>query len=51
MATETTEQIDYKNTLQLPKTTFPMRGSLPHNEPKQYKLWDEEKVYEKMKAK
>jgi len=26
-----------------------MRGSLPHNEPKQYKLWDEEKVYEKMK--
>ncbi len=50
MATETTEQIDYKNTLQLPKTTFPMRGSLPHNEPKQYKLWDEEKIYDKMKA-
>jgi len=50
MATETTEQIDYKSTLQLPKTSFPMRGSLPHNEPKQYKLWDEEKVYEKMKA-
>ncbi|PIF04886.1 MAG: isoleucine--tRNA ligase [Arcobacter sp.] len=49
MATETTEQIDYKGTLQLPKTTFPMRGSLPNNEPKQYKLWDEEKVYEKMK--
>ena len=49
MATETTDQIDYKDTLQLPKTNFPMRGSLPHNEPKQYKLWDEEKVYEKMK--
>jgi len=26
-----------------------MRGSLPHNEPKQYKLWDDEKIYEKMK--
>jgi isoleucyl-tRNA synthetase len=43
------EEINYKDTLQLPKTTFPMRGSLPHNEPKQYKLWDEEKVYNKMK--
>ncbi|MEA2019809.1 MAG: isoleucine--tRNA ligase [Campylobacterota bacterium] len=42
--------MDYKDTLQLPKTTFPMRGSLPHNEPKQYKLWDEQKVYDKMKA-
>jgi isoleucyl-tRNA synthetase len=44
-----TQSIDYKNTLQLPTTSFPMRGSLPHNEPKQYKLWDDEKVYEKMK--
>ncbi len=44
------ETINYKDTLQLPKTTFPMRGSLPHNEPKQYKLWDDEKVYEKMKT-
>ncbi|MGB3750134.1 MAG: isoleucine--tRNA ligase [Arcobacteraceae bacterium] len=42
--------MDYKSTLQLPKTSFPMRGSLPHNEPKQYKLWDDEKVYDKMKA-
>ncbi len=42
--------IDYKDTLQLPKTSFPMRGSLPNNEPKQYKLWDEQKVYDKMKA-
>ncbi|MEA3498892.1 MAG: isoleucine--tRNA ligase [Campylobacterota bacterium] len=42
--------MNYKDTLQLPKTTFPMRGSLPHNEPKQYKLWDEQKVYDKMKA-
>ncbi|MEA1915523.1 MAG: isoleucine--tRNA ligase [Campylobacterota bacterium] len=42
--------VEYKETLQLPKTSFPMRGSLPHNEPKQYKLWDEQKVYDKMKA-
>jgi len=44
------QEIDYKQTLQLPNTTFPMRGSLPNNEPKTYKLWDESKVYEKMKA-
>ena len=42
--------VEYKDTLLLPKTGFPMRGNLPQNEPKQYKLWDEQKVYEKMKA-
>ncbi len=44
------EAVDYKDTLQLPKTTFPMRGSLPNNEPKTYKFWDENKIYEKMKT-
>ena len=44
------QTIDYKDTLQLPNTSFPMRGNLPNNEPKRYKLWDEEKVYERMKA-
>ena len=42
--------VDYKDTLLLPKTAFPMRGNLPQNEPKQYKLWDEQKIYDKMKA-
>ena len=42
--------IDYKDSLLLPKTNFPMRGNLPQNEPKKYKLWDEQKIYEKMKA-
>ena len=41
--------IDYKDSLLLPKTDFPMRGNLPQNEPKKYKLWDEQKVYDKMK--
>ena len=41
--------IDYKDTLLLPNTPFPMRGNLPQNEPKKYKEWDEKKVYEKMK--
>ncbi len=42
--------MDYKETLLLPKTTFPMRGNLPQSEPKRYKKWFEKKVYNKMKA-
>ncbi|AZV46391.1 isoleucine--tRNA ligase [Nautilia sp. PV-1] len=41
--------MDYKDTLLLPKTTFPMRGNLPQNEPKKYKKWFSEHVYERMK--
>jgi len=41
--------MDYKDSLLLPNTKFPMRGNLPQNEPKKYKLWDEQKVYDKMK--
>ncbi|WP_281950514.1 isoleucine--tRNA ligase [Nitrosophilus kaiyonis] len=40
--------MDYKDTLLLPKTTFPMRGNLPQNEPKRYKNWFEKDVYKKM---
>jgi len=41
--------MDYKDSLLLPKTDFPMRGNLPQNEPLRYKKWDENKVYERMK--
>ena len=41
--------MDYKESLLLPKTDFPMRGNLPNNEPIKYKQWDEQKVYDKMK--
>jgi len=41
--------MDYKDTLLLPKTTFPMRGNLPQNEPQRYKKWFSSNVYEKMK--
>ncbi|MGB6327467.1 MAG: isoleucine--tRNA ligase [Halarcobacter sp.] len=41
--------MDYKDSLLLPNTKFPMRGNLPQNEPKKYKLWDEQKVYDRMK--
>jgi isoleucyl-tRNA synthetase len=37
--------MDYKDTLNLPKTDFPMRGNLPQNEPKQVEKWDKERAY------
>ncbi|MDD6056302.1 MAG: isoleucine--tRNA ligase [Helicobacteraceae bacterium] len=40
--------MDYKDTLELPTTSFPMRGNLPQNEPKIYKAWKESQVYNKM---
>jgi isoleucyl-tRNA synthetase len=43
--------MDFKDTLLLPKTDFPMRGSLPTNEPKKYNAWFDADIYEQMKAK
>ncbi len=43
--------MDYKETLLLPKTDFPMRGNLPNNEPKRYKAWFDADIYEQMKSK
>jgi len=43
--------MDYKSTLLLPQTDFPMRGNLPGNEPKRYQKWFAEDVYEQMKTK
>jgi len=39
--------MDYKETLLMPKTKFPMRGNLPNKEPLRQEKWEEEKIYEK----
>ncbi|MFD2208752.1 isoleucine--tRNA ligase [Virgibacillus halophilus] len=39
--------MDYKETLLMPKTAFPMRGNLPNKEPKRREHWTENNVYEK----
>ena len=39
---------DYNATLNLPKTEFPMRASLPQREPAMVKQWVEEKLYDRM---
>src|ERR1700758_2392564 len=48
MSGPNTEKVDYSQTLNLPKTDFPMKGDLPKREPERLKAWDEQKLYEKM---
>ena len=40
--------MDYKETLNLPATRFPMRANLPQNEPLQVERWEREQTYLKM---
>lgn len=37
--------MDYKDTLLMPKTDFPMRGNLPNREPDMQKDWEEQDIY------
>ncbi|OIO77225.1 MAG: isoleucine--tRNA ligase [Hydrogenophilaceae bacterium CG1_02_62_390] len=41
---------DYKDTLNLPDTPFPMRGNLAKREPGWIAQWREKKLYEKLRA-
>jgi isoleucyl-tRNA synthetase len=41
---------DYKNTLNLPETTFPMRGDLARREPLWVRRWQEKGVYRRLRA-
>lgn len=40
--------MEYKQTLNMPKTEFPMRGNLPNKEPQLQQEWYEERLYEKV---
>ena len=42
---------DFKNTMNLPKTDFPMRAGLPKSEPNTLKSWEDDKVYENLMKK
>jgi len=41
---------DYKDTLNLPETAFPMRGDLAKREPQWVKEWQEKGVYRKLRS-
>ena len=43
------EMSDYKSTLNLPKTAFPMKASLVQREPQRLKQWQEMGLYEKIR--
>ena len=45
-----TAPLDYRGTLNLPDTAFPMRGDLPKREPVWAKQWDEQGLYKKLRA-
>ncbi|MEJ2622810.1 MAG: isoleucine--tRNA ligase, partial [Candidatus Thiodiazotropha sp.] len=40
---------DYKHTLNLPKTDFPMRGNLAQREPDMLKKWQQSELYQKIR--
>lgn len=40
--------MDYKDTLLMPKTEFPMRGNLPNREPQMQEKWENMNIYQKV---
>ena len=45
-----TDSTDYRSTLNLPDTPFPMRGDLPKREPGWVREWDEQGLYQRLRA-
>ena len=43
------EKVDYRATLNLPDTSFPMRGDLPKREPGWVKEWEDQGIYKKLR--
>jgi isoleucyl-tRNA synthetase len=44
-----TDKVDYRATLNLPDTPFPMRGDLPKREPAWTKEWEDQGLYKKLR--
>src|SRR5215467_8955552 len=41
--------LDLKFTINLPKTSFPMKANLPQNEPKLLERWEQMRMYERIR--
>ncbi|HSR11716.1 MAG TPA: isoleucine--tRNA ligase, partial [Thermodesulfobacteriota bacterium] len=41
--------MDFKDTLNLPKTSFPMKANLPQREPETLRMWEEKRIYHKIR--
>jgi isoleucyl-tRNA synthetase len=46
---ETETKVDLKTTINLPETSFPLKGNLAQNEPARLKKWEEINVYERLR--
>ncbi len=42
--------MDYKSTLNLPVTKFPMKANLAQKEPEQLKAWDKDRLHDKVRS-
>ncbi|MWJ29028.1 isoleucine--tRNA ligase [Halomonas sp. ZH2S] len=49
MITTADRTMDYKHTLNLPETEFPMRGMLPKREPGRVSQWQDMKLYQRLR--
>ena len=47
--TDSASTTDYRKTLNLPDTPFPMRGDLSKREPAWAKEWDDKGIYKKLR--
>ena len=47
---KSTSKKDFKSTLNLPDTPFPMRGDLAKREPKWIQEWQEKRIYQRIRA-
>ncbi|MDQ6959799.1 MAG: class I tRNA ligase family protein, partial [Mariprofundaceae bacterium] len=45
-----TEKFNYRPTVFLPKTDFPMRGNLPNREPERLKQWNKADIYGQLRT-
>jgi isoleucyl-tRNA synthetase len=43
--------MDYKSTLNLPQTAFPMKANLPQREPEILAKWEQMRIYEQLREK
>ena len=41
--------LELKNSLNLPKTGFPMKANLPQNEPRLLERWEQIKIYDRIR--
>ena len=44
------QNVDLKQTINLPKTAFSMKANLPHTEPKMLERWEKENLYARIRA-